>query len=205
MAVSVFEQVCAYLNSLLQLERRDHALGQQWSRQMRIGLVVNPIAGLGGRVGLKGTDGPDTVAQAMRAGRAAAGGARAPRARWRGWPSVCRGQRLVAAPRTAWHGLDRWPGPCGGRSGSTVETDSRTARDTRLAVAAMGDCDLILFAGGDGTARDVAGAELAPGQAMLGIPCGVKMHSGVFAVSPEAAGALVAELVEAPERIAWER
>jgi predicted polyphosphate/ATP-dependent NAD kinase len=61
-----------------------------------------------------------------------------------------------------------------------LKPTAQTARDTRLAVEAMADCDLILFAGGDGTARDVAGCD-ETGQAMLGIPCGVKMHSGVFA------------------------
>jgi predicted polyphosphate/ATP-dependent NAD kinase len=80
---------------------------------------------------------------------------------------------------------------------------SGTARDTRNAVSQMADCDLIVFAGGDGTARDVA-ACLKPDAALLGIPCGVKMHSGVFAISPEAAGAVLADIVAAPDRVAWD-
>lgn len=164
---------------------------------MRIGLVVNPVAGMGGAAGLKGTDGPDTVARARRLGAVPQAGGRAALALAvlaRAHP----GAEIVAGPGAL--GAD-WA------AGLTVTvTDigplSGTARDTRAAVAAMGPVDLIVFAGGDGTARDVVGC-LPPGAGVLGIPCGVKMHSGVFAVTPEAAGRLLADLVGAPERIRW--
>ena len=166
---------------------------------MRIGLIVNPIAGLGGRVGLKGTDGPGTIAQALERGAEPQAGPRTRRALAR------------LAERVPYAALHVAPGLLGADwvEGLNLNTNifdlnasSQTARDTRLAVEAMVDCDLVVFAGGDGTARDVMSSK-RPGQAMLGIPCGVKMHSGVFAVSPEAAGALLADVVTEPERITW--
>ena len=68
--------------------------------------------------------------------------------------------------------------------------EASTAQDTKTACKAFVEksVDLILFCGGDGTARDVASAAgVVP---ILGIPAGVKMHSGVFAISPQAAAEL---------------
>ncbi len=77
-------------------------------------------------------------------------------------------------------------------------SDPSTPADTRAAAQALAACDIdvLVFAGGDGTARDVLDA-VADSIAVLGIPSGVKMHSGVYAVSPEAAGELLARLARA--------
>lgn len=166
---------------------------------MQIGLVVNPIAGLGGRVGLKGTDGPGTVAQALERGAKPQAGPRTRRALVRLAGRVP-GASLVAAPGSL--GRDWTVGLNLNITTIDLTTDTRTARDTCLAVAALADCDLILFAGGDGTARDIS-KNIRQGQAILGIPCGVKMHSGVFAISPDAAGSIVADILTSPERISW--
>lgn len=166
---------------------------------MRVGLIVNPVAGLGGPVGLKGTDGRNAVAEAFRRGGQPKSGIRARRAMAR-LAARAPGVTLYVASGelgSDWLAdidLDLRPVAMGALTG--------TARDTRTAVEAMSDLELIVFAGGDGTARDIT-ASLRPGMAVLGVPCGVKMHSGVFAISPEAAGALLADIVSSPERIIW--
>ncbi|MFI6479169.1 ATP-NAD kinase family protein [Nonomuraea sp. NPDC050663] len=156
----------------------------------RVGLVVNPVAGIGGPAGLKGSDGPEVQRAALargatpRAGERAALAVRTLRA---ARPDV----EIVAAPGPM--GEDVLVGEA---STATVTTAVTTAADTRAAVHALRDVGLLLFAGGDGTARDVLDAvrELG-GQAppVLGIPAGVKVYSGCFALSPAAAGLLAAE------------
>ncbi|SDX09731.1 ATP-NAD kinase family protein [Roseicitreum antarcticum] len=160
---------------------------------MRLGVVINPVAGLGGAVGLKGTDGMDTVAEALRRGAVPQAGLRARRA-LQILAQRCPGTVVLTAP-----------GPLGADWLANISLEvtllpQKTPRkdngaDTQITVAAMaGQVDLIIFAGGDGTARDVLAA--APDTAMLGIPCGVKMHSGVFALSPANAGHLIADLMQ---------
>ncbi|MCY0093794.1 ATP-NAD kinase family protein [Hoeflea ulvae] len=166
---------------------------------MRIGLIVNPVAGLGGAVGLKGTDGPDAVAEALRRGAVAQSGPRVRRA-LAVLARRCPGTTILAAPGQL--GAD-WTADLDLTVDAVPSGDSTgTARDTRQAIAAFGAADLVLFAGGDGTARDVA-ACMPEGAAMLGIPSGVKMHSGVFAISPEHAGQVLADIIVANDRVGW--
>lgn len=166
---------------------------------MKIGLVVNPIAGMGGRVGLKGTDGAGTVAMALERGAVPQSGLRTRRALQRlasRAPDAC---LTVAAGDLG----ARWAEGLGlNLIVADLPAPTGTPNDTHLAVKTLADCDVVLFAGGDGTARDVDAAT-TPNQAILGIPCGVKMHSGVFAVTPDAAGAMVADMLFMPDRITW--
>ena len=167
---------------------------------MKVGLIVNPNAGLGGAVGLKGTDGPDIVAQALERGAVAQSGPRVRRAMAR-LAARAPGAAIVTVPGAL--GADWVDGLDLALTIRPLPDVSGTARDTWQAVLAMKDCDLIVFGGGDGTARDVAG-RLSNGTGLLGVPCGVKMHSGVFAVSPEAAGALLADLVGQDGPLDWD-
>ncbi|WP_430639328.1 ATP-NAD kinase family protein [Haloferax volcanii] len=156
---------------------------------MRIGVVVNPVAGMGGRVGLKGTDGK--VAEARARGAEPRSPERARRALSRLFEAAPGAELLAwggemgaAAARDA--GFD--PEVLGEPSG-----DETSAADTVAAVEAFvdADADLVLFVGGDGTAADVAEALDGTDVPMLGVPAGVKVYSSVFAVSPEDAAHVV--------------
>jgi predicted polyphosphate/ATP-dependent NAD kinase len=168
-------------------------------RPRRLGLLVNPIAGMGGRVALKGTDGERALRVARERGAVPVAPQRAERALRRlaaGGPAL----RVLAAPGTM--GAD-----LAATAGLEVETTAAAAEpgrdtrpaDTRNAVAEMRErgVDLLLFAGGDGTARDIVdtiGADLP----LVGVPTGVKMHSGVFAATPDAAGAAASAYLSRP-------
>jgi predicted polyphosphate/ATP-dependent NAD kinase len=162
-----------------------------------VGLIVNPIAGMGGRVGLKGTDGPDVLRRAVELGAVAVAADRTDRALAR-MHDRCAGVRLVAAhgrmgaDLAAAHGFDTEVLPGNG-------SESTTAEDTRLAAAELmrRNVDVIVFAGGDGTARDIY-AVVGDRVPMLGVPTGVKMQSGVFATTPENAGDVVGTFVGSP-------
>lgn len=156
---------------------------------LRIGLVVNPCAGLGGAVALKGSDGAEVVAEALRRGAEPQAQARAARV-------------LAALPADV--EILTWGGAMGADScrlaGRVCRVlgepdDTTAAADTRAAVAALAQAgvDVLVFAGGDGTARDICEA-LPERLPVLGIPAGCKMHSGVYAVNPEAAAQRLTEL-----------
>jgi NAD+ kinase len=174
---------------------------------MRVGFVVNPIAGMGGRVGLKGTDGKVDEARARGAEPRAPGravdalealGERAPDVELLTYGGV------MGADEARQAGFEPTVvGEADGRA-DDAETADTTAEDTRAAVEAFVDAgvDLILFVGGDGTAVDVAETleELDADVPMLGVPAGVKVYSSVFGVTPAAAGRVAATFTSTEER-----
>lgn len=158
-----------------------------------LGLIINPLAGLGGTAALKGSDGVAQEALALGA---------EPRAAERTRIALeC--LRPVAERVT----FLTFPGPMGAdllaqlgfahQVLGSLENGATCADDTRQAMHLLQEigCALILFAGGDGTARDICAAA-REGQPVLGIPAGVKIHSGVYAISPRAAGELTRRLIE---------
>jgi predicted polyphosphate/ATP-dependent NAD kinase len=152
-----------------------------------IGFVINPIAGMGGRVGLKGTDG--VAAEAARRGAEPIANARALEA-LRELKHLLDG--TPRAPSIAWLTASGAMGYDALRAAGFAAIEAvhdasaePSAQDTRAVVEKFlaAQADLILFCGGDGTARDVCSVtgERTP---ILGIPAGVKMYSGVFGVTP---------------------
>jgi predicted polyphosphate/ATP-dependent NAD kinase len=160
----------------------------------KLGLIVNPIAGMGGRVGLKGTDGVDTLEKARELGAVSTSPARAVDALKRLVP-LKDGIDLITYPHEMGEDEAREAGLNPTVIGS-VTSGVTTSQDTIRAAREMEalDVDLILFAGGDGTARDVY--ESINGRVpALGIPTGVKIQSGVFAINPARAGDLAAKFL----------
>lgn len=154
----------------------------------KVGLIVNPIAGIGGPAALKGSD--SLAAQQLAARRGAVGrsSGRAATA-LRALASAVPGLTVLTAPRQM--GADAAMAAGIGRSQlhviietAPVTSGADTARAADMMRAA--GVRLILFVGGDGTAHDVCRA-IGDTWPTLGIPAGVKMHSAVFAVSPIAA------------------
>ncbi len=161
-----------------------------------VGLLVNPIAGIGGRVGLKGSDGEDTVRRALALGASPGAGARASAAIARllaRWPASAEPPVVLTAPLEMGESAALEAGARPRVIGAIVP-GATTAADTVRLARLMADegVDLLLFAGGDGTARDVHDALRDAPVPVLGIPAGVKIHSAVFATSPAMAGDLAA-------------
>lgn len=155
----------------------------------RLGLVVNPVAGIGGPAALKGSDGASVQEVARARGASPSAPERAVRmlrtlAAPDGGPVLLVAGGAMGADAVARAGLaaeEVWTPPAG----------TTTGADTAAAVGALVEAGagLVLFVGGDGTARDVA-AGLPGDIPVLGVPAGVKMYSSCFAIGPEAAGAL---------------
>lgn len=159
----------------------------------KIGVIINPFAGIGGTVGLKGSDGQQIVSQALAQGAKQKAGLRAAETLRHLQPfkesidifcyAGAMGESVVAEA---------------GLSASVIGrgAEPSCAEDTIAAARQLCEkgVDLIVFAGGDGTARDIFTA-VGHSVAVLGIPAGVKMHSGVYAVSPAGAGEILVRMV----------
>jgi predicted polyphosphate/ATP-dependent NAD kinase len=162
---------------------------------LALGVLINPIAGMGGKVGLHGTD-KGLIDEALIRG---AQGTSVDRAR--------RALEILMARK----GEIKFYSPTGKMGGELLESlgiefipleitalSKTSADDTISAARAMLDLgvDAIIFAGGDGTARDIFSA-VGNSIPIVGIPSGVKMRSGIFAHYPEQAGEIILDVLNA--------
>ena len=163
-------------------------------RPPTLGLIVNPIAGMGGSVGLKGTD-TATILSEARARGAVPQAARRASVVLEALAAARPGLEILAAPGAMGERIARDADLRPTVVGAPASDETRAA-DTRAAAEAMAEAGarLILFAGGDGTARDMAAA-LGDRVPVIGVPAGVKMHSAVYATSPRAAADLVVRVL----------
>ena len=168
----------------------------------RIGIVVNPDAGLGGRLALKGSDGQAELARSKGADD---------RSGPRMTESLEHLSSIISITPGPWKDIEWWlmkgrmgdswiPNSLGevGRWNIIDETPQKTsADDTTSAVHTLvkHNVEMILYAGGDGTTRDIVNALIeidASETPILGVPAGVKMHSGCFGASPRASAEALA-------------
>ncbi|MBV4552029.1 ATP-NAD kinase family protein [Pseudomonas sp. SWRI102] len=161
-----------------------------------IGFIVNPVAGMGGAVGLKGTDGVEVLQEARRRGARPVSSERALLALQRLAASAT-SFRLVTGSGALGEDVARAAGLDPLVVYASPQGESRPD-DTRNAALVMAytSVDLLLFAGGDGTARDVLSI-VGDRLPILGIPAGVKMYSAVFGTTAQSAGNLAARFIAA--------
>jgi predicted polyphosphate/ATP-dependent NAD kinase len=173
---------------------------------MLLGLLVNPIAGMGGRVGLKGTDG--VVDEAVRRGALPIAPGRACeflealKNRFPNWSKI----DLLVCPSQMGEDMAREVN-LAHRVADVTIGDKTTSRDTEECVRVLYDegVRLLVFVGGDGTARDILDAinrHRFHDLMVLGVPSGVKMYSGIFVVNPPDAAEVVGLVSEGEAGIA---
>ena len=160
----------------------------------KLGVLVNPFAGIGGALALKGSDGAEIREKALAMG--AEQKANEKMAKALSILEALSGQFTVVT--------------ASGEMGETVceslgisyevlytpNAEQTEGEDSERAAKAMieANVDLLLFAGGDGTARNVCSV-VGTQVPVLGVPAGCKIHSGVYCVSPSAAGQVVSQMI----------
>ena len=156
------------------------------SKRKKLGLIVNPIAGIGGKVGLKGSDGQKALYFAQELGAKPESNLKTKQAL----------DHLLQLKDD--FDLITYPGLMGEDVAKScgitpiiigIDNSVTTSDDTIRAASDMKNLDvsLILVAGGDGTARDIH-KSIGESIPVLGIPAGVKIYSGIYALTSYYAG-----------------
>jgi len=150
-----------------------------------VGFIVNPVAGMGGAVGLKGTDGKTILTQAIALGAKPIATQRAETFLIELSPVQKNLKLIVGAGNMGQVQAEKGGFTCKVLGESKKETTFEDTQSIAKGIVETG-VDLLVFCGGDGTTRDILEA-VGMKAPVLGVPTGVKMHSAIFAVSPIAA------------------
>jgi predicted polyphosphate/ATP-dependent NAD kinase len=163
---------------------------------VQIGFLINPIAGMGGRVGLKGTDG--VLKKAVMLGAKSVAPQKA--------DEMLREFCAISSSSSDLQWIT-----CDGEMGKN-ELEAVGIKNLQVIYSPSGNItsaddtknickkflehhiDLLVFCGGDGTARDIF-TIVDKKIPILGIPAGVKMHSGVFGINTIATAKILHEFI----------
>ena len=150
-----------------------------------IGFIVNPVAGMGGAVGLKGTDGMAILTQAIALGAKPIASQRAET--FLSQLTAVKGslKLIVGAGDMGQNQTEKCGFSCKAVGENKKDTSSEDTQNIAKSIVGAG-VDLLVYCGGDGTTRDILKA-VDLKVPVLGVPTGVKMHSALFAISPQAA------------------
>ncbi len=164
----------------------------------RIGVLVNPDAGLGGKLGLKGSDGQADIARSM--GAEDRSGPRMEKMLIY-FSSIDRTENIEWVTSDGRMGSDWFPNNFRDKVESIHSSKGKTsASDTSDLVKQLleSKIDVLIYGGGDGTTRDIVSnlqENNCPELPIIGVPSGVKMHSGCFATSPKAAAEVLSSWI----------
>jgi predicted polyphosphate/ATP-dependent NAD kinase len=160
-------------------------VSKQTTQEKNIGFIINPVAGMGGAVGLKGTDGNEILNKAIALGAKPIASAKAEIFLSNLTTAKEHIKFLVGAGEMGEFQVKKLGFNCQVLGQAKTQT---SPKDTQIIAHQMQESqvDLLIFCGGDGTARDILKA-VTLSVPVLGVPTGVKMHSAVFAITPQAA------------------
>jgi len=171
------------------------------SNKFILGLIINPISGMGGSVGLKGTDGKAILEKAIELGGTPNANQRANQF-LKALKSIQSRIKFITCPGFMGENLFKnfnfdyevINSPAFADVKGIYDTNSKHTKVSAQILKKMEHLELILFVGGDGTARDILDA-VGDTKPCLGIPSGVKIYSSVFSLNPEAAASTVMQFL----------
>ena len=162
-----------------------------------LGLIINPISGMGGSVGLKGTDGKDILMKSIELGAKPNALNRTKELLKELEPLksklkfiTCPGYMGAKVLKEMEFEYDTIHHPIFENVENIYETTSEHTKISAKLMKDLEDLQLIIFVGGDGTARDIL-SSIDKNKPGLGIPSGVKIYSSVFSINPKSAGSII--------------